>query len=391
MTLARVCRAALISVLGGALSFAHASDEKPSWFKSDYKSALEWGFYCESTGKTETEALASARAQCSGKICLLFGVEVDYKSVSTEDLKNASITTQTIERCPNVRVVGRIEKKKSVECSDENCLAYVYQLYPKSEYDREYERLNRPAVSPSIEKTIVIREGNSTFQDPKRCLAALGKYATVRGETSKNQEERLTALSESATLCKELDYRDTNLAGQFMKEFLRSVSARSMSTQLAMNAILTEHPAILDRIAALQKFETELKNSAVAAPLLIAFITEHYDALFGNRGPVDDYLKELKTCAQTRKLFEMWPRGYTQNLQVCRKSTDRPGEVCSSLDYLMMKAKFIGCECNRLAPASSQDCFRLLMTYVDQLCTSDAKSCASGVEKYLKENGMIRK
>ncbi len=391
MITGRVCRALLAFVLSITSTSAIATDEKPSWFKSDYKSALEWGFYCESTGKTETEALASARAQCSSKICLLFGVEVDYKSVSTEDLKNASITTQTIERCPNVRVVGRIEKKKSVECSDDSCSGYVYQLYPKSEYDREYERLNRPAISPSIEKTIVIREGNSTFQDPKRCLESLGKYASVRGESSKNQDERLSALNDGATQCKELDYRDTNLAGLFLKEFLRSVSSRSMSTQMAMNGILTEYPAILDRITALQKFETELKASAVTAPLLIAFITEHYDALFGNRGPVDDYLKELKTCAQTRKLFEMWPRGYTQNLQVCRKSTDRPGEVCSSLDYIMMKAKFIGCECNRLAPASAQDCFRSLMTYVDQLCSGDAKSCAAGVEKYLKENGMIRK
>ena len=64
-------------------------------------------------------------------------------------------------------VVGRIEKRKTNECADAECVSAVYHFYPVGEYNKEYNRLNKPSMVKEFEKTIIIRENGKTFRRQK--------------------------------------------------------------------------------------------------------------------------------------------------------------------------------------------------------------------------------
>ena len=92
---------------------------------------------------------------------MLFGVEISSEFKSVETLKDSSASNTIIEKNPLVRVVGRVEKNKIISCEDEICTTYIRQNYPKPEYDKAYERLNRPIIVKEFARTIVICEGNN--------------------------------------------------------------------------------------------------------------------------------------------------------------------------------------------------------------------------------------
>lgn len=352
-------------MLSGSLVQA---DERPSWYSKDFKSAQEWGFYCESKGKNENEALQGARAQCSSKMCLLFGVEVDYRVVTNEDLKNASVSATTIEKCPNVRVSGRIEKKKSVECTDRECVAYILQHYPKTEYDKEYRRLNQPKISQTIEKTVVVREGDSTFADPKPCIESFSNYSKVRGERVEDLKRRISILSQAQGVCVNLDYRDVTLANKINGLMIAAFGSRGPTTAVRLNRVLVTAPTYEEKIAQLVEFERDALEGAPRIAQLKKFMEDHYDALFGNRGPVQDYLQELKSCKLHGQMLSLWPRNFTSSVVPCRKREDSMENVCFSMDMSTARGKYLGCVCHRGAKENPQECVKSLWTTLDEIC-----------------------
>jgi hypothetical protein len=344
------------------------ADDRPGWFSKDFKSSEEWGFYCESQGSNESEALQGARAQCSSKICLLFGVEVDYQVVTKEDLKSASVSATTIEKCPNVRVSGRTEKKKSVECTDKQCVAYILQHYPKAEYDKEYRRLNQPKISQVIEKTIVVREGTTTFADPKPCIESVSDYSKVRGEREEDLKRRVSFLTRAQSTCVNLDYRDIPLANKINGLMISAFGSRSASTAVRLNQVLVKAPTYEAKIAQLLQFEKDAIDGAPRIAQLKKFMEDHYDALFGNRGPVEDYLKELNSCRIHGQMLLLWPKNFTSSVVPCRKRDGSMENVCFSMELSIARGKYLGCVCHRGAKENPQECVKSLWTFLEESC-----------------------
>jgi hypothetical protein len=362
------------------------ADDHPSWFSRDYKSPQEWGFYCEASGKNETEALQAARAQCSSKICLLFGVEVDYQVVSKEDLKSASVNSTTIERCPNVRVSGRIEKKKSVDCTDKECQAFVLQLYPKAEYEKEYQRLNQPNISKTIEKTIVVREGDHTFSDPKPCVDQISTYSKVRGERVEDLTLRIKTLELARERCKNLDYRDIPLANKINGLMIQGFQARNVATATQLNQVLITASTYEEKIEALYQFENSAKSSSDQIPKLKRFLENHYDGLFGNRGPVGDYLKELKSCKIHSQMLLNWPKSFTSSIVPCKRRDDSGENACFPMDILMARGKFLSCICNLGAKDMAQECTKSLWGYLGETCPNEfTPECMKSFSRLIAE------
>lgn len=350
------------------------ADSRPGWFAVDYRSAKEWGFYCESEGKTEDEALSMARSQCASKICMLFGVEVSSETKTHESLKEANVSATVIERCPNVRVVGRVEKKKLVSCEDGSCGAYIFQLYPKTEYDKEHKRLNAPKIVKTFEKTIIIREGNETFKDPAPCKKEILAYSKTRGESQKTNAERIMILSRADEVCRGLDYRDLPLQSQFSVWMTDSLYSRSTSNISALSYILGHNTKLEDRIAAVLEYEKKLAQGGTHAPKIKEYIQAHFDQLFayshvnskgqfilstGGTSPTVPYFDERKTCKTWSELALLWSPSVSEDIRVCAtykaspeevKTGQRPVEECDSLNLPMVKAFLASCLCLRDAP-----------------------------------------
>ncbi len=379
-----------------------ASADKPSWFDKDSKSSEGWSFYCTSDGKSETESEQSARSQCSQKICMLFGVEVTAETKSTETLKDSNVTNTVIEKCPNVKVVGRVEKKKSTECSDGVCQTHVFQFYPKHEYDKEFKRLNQPAIVKEFEKTIVIREGNQTFKDPTKCKAVLKEYASVRGELESAAKNRIEFLTTAQTECAGLDYRNIPLRTELMG-YLTSVYAfRSAMMSTIMGQSLMkggELATLINDYLDLEKRNQQGKKKKSAAE---ALIKKNYDWLYyrdnyqsesneyGWKLQTGEIVKEspvvveTKTCAKHAKVLLEWPENVFDDINVCVPKPSN-GEDCQQVSVLLLKYSYIGCVCT----AGSKDqagCTKSLIQFLNDECPQFVtKACFQKLSKFAAE------
>ncbi len=124
--------------------------ESPTWFKDSYINDQELGFYCQGTASNEEDALKTARASCAKNFCQLFGVEVKSSLVVEETLTTTSYIQTVIEQCPDVRLIGKKEQRKSVECYQNSCSAFIHQIYPQEEFQKEQKRLNSPGIHPDL-------------------------------------------------------------------------------------------------------------------------------------------------------------------------------------------------------------------------------------------------
>jgi hypothetical protein len=380
-------------------SASAAADDHPGWFAQDYRSPSEWGFYCEGSGKSETEALQSARANCSQKICLLFGVEVDAKTVSSESLKDASVTSTVVERCPSVRVVGRTEKHKSVDCDGGACAGYVYQVYPKTEYDAEYKRLNQPAISKVFEKTIIIREGDETFRDPKACRTLIDSYSNITGDSEKSSNQRVGLLTQATNECKGLDYRDTRLASELTQKIWKPLASRDISTSVTLSRDLANVSTIEDRVRLLLEFERNKLGSGAKLQELRGLVGQYFDSFSthieydskakgfrladGSTATQSPYITETHTCMASTRLVENWPANVTGDVTVC---STRDSSNCVKLNSVMLRAQWSACVCRSQAAGRESDCTREFMSALQDACPGTIdRACMKNTDPRMAE------
>ena len=376
--------------------------EKPSWFDKDAKASDGWSFYCTSDGKSETESEQAARSQCSQKICMLFGVEVTAETKSTETLKDSNVTNTVIEKCPNVKVVGRIEKKKSTDCSDGVCQTHVLHFYPKNEYDKEFKRLNQPSIVKEFEKTIVIREGNQTFKDPGKCKTDLKEYSSIRGELESAGKNRIEFLTAAQTDCAELDYRNIPLRTELNGYLTSTFTFRSAMISTIMGQSLIkggELTTLINDFLDIEKRNQLGKKKKSAAEALIKknydwlYYRDNYQSestVYGWKLQTGEIVKESpvvsesKTCTKHAKVLLEWPDNVFDDINVCvpKPST---GEDCQQVSELLLKYSYISCVCT----SGSKDqagCTKSLIQFLNDECPQFVtKICFQKLTKFAAE------
>jgi hypothetical protein len=384
---------------------AVASEPAPSWFAQDYRSPREWGFYCSGEGKSEELALTAARARCAEKICQLFGVEVESSTQTTETLEKVAVTSTTIEKCPKVRVVGRVEKKKVVSCEESRCTGYVYQLYPKKEYDLEYARLNQPPISQILERTIVVREGSETFRDPAACRKHLQDYSSVRGESGKAMQARVDALEAARKECPQLDYRNTELQEELRTYLITAMQARAVAALMALNRELMSTSKLEGKIEAFLGYEKRQLAAESLRPKLEKRLRDDFDWFFardnyvsgenvwvmvnGKRVTKNPYLEELRTCERHFALARDWPGYFGAEIKVCVRGLSG-GQDCQSLDAVTLRARLAGCLCQMASPGNPQECGRVLLQTLGETCPDRLdKDCYARAAAFTKERSGV--
>lgn len=359
-------------------------DDRPSWFEQDSKTKEGWNFYCSSTGKTEDEAYKSAKAQCSQKICFLFGVEVSSEVKTEETLKDSSVKNSIIEKCPNVRVVGRIEKRKSVECSDKECVSSVYHFYPISEFNTEFSRLNKPSMVKEFEKTIIIRENGKEFLDPKKCKIDLKSYSEVRSENEVSIQNRINFLDKALVDCKDLDYRDVNLKTELNSYIGSSIQTRKGPTLArAFSALIMKGNPIDQLLVNLKKLEENhrigSKNKVVAEKL----IKNNFDWLYYAKA--NKFVEESKTCQHHMNVLKNWPIYYYGEILTCYLPDSDAKEFCQTSDLTSIRFSYFNCIC-RLGSKDVTACMQSLEQLVQDQCPLFFDNeCINFVKKFSAE------
>jgi hypothetical protein len=343
------------------LLFIGSAYADPGWFQEDTKSPDGWTFYCKSNAKNEGEALSMARAECSRKMCMLFGVEVKVEQKSVETLKDAESKTTIIESCPNVRIVGKTEKKKLVDCSDDSCDSFVSQFYSMKEYELEKKRLDNPPISPALEKTIIVREGNDTFKDPKKCRELLSSL-----KTTDDRKKRVTLLGESEKECLGLDYRNVDLQTELNQHLFQFVQGRGVYYAGAVMQQLSTRNTLIDRIAFVKEIESHDTEKSLAKAQEV--ILSNYDSLFFRMDHGPFYLTEVKECSAHSKIIRAWPRAFFDTVSVCSPNKVTKGKDCQSTSITMLRAAYAGCICRNQAPEVESPCTMLLITHMNEKC-----------------------
>jgi hypothetical protein len=341
------------------LSFSAYCD--PSWFSSDTKTPEGWIFYCKGDAKDEKESLSIAQSECARKMCMLFGVEVKYQQVSEESLQDAQSKSTVIESCPLVRIVGRTDKKKSVDCEDGLCVAFISQFYPMAEYEKEKKRLDNPPISPTLAKTIIIRENNETFLDPKDCRQDLKSFKKEIGVTLESQKARVAILSKAQISCKGLDYRNVDLQSELNGYIYSHLTARGATHANMLLPLMTETPGLLPKVDLLLKFESFDKEKALKdAQKLLA---QSFEYLFFVENKSSSYLNELKTCDIQAKIVKSWPAQLTDDVSVCLDP-----QHCQTTSILMLRSTYAACLCRNGAPQNVNPCIEVLSTHMNNEC-----------------------
>ncbi len=343
-------------ILTTSLAFA-----APAWFETDTKTKDGWIFYCKGDAQDEKEALNLAQSDCSRKMCMLFGVEVKYEQSSEETLTDVKSKTTVIESCPLVRIVGRVHKKKSVDCEDQKCEAYVSQFYPMSEYEAEKKRLDNPPISPALASTIIIRENNETFLDPKNCRIGLTEFSQETGVRPEDRKKRVQILNKALQDCKGLDYRNVDLQNELTGLLFKNLSSRGAAHSQALINKLNANPSLMEKITTLSQFENvDTTESVKVAQRLIA---TYFKRLY----PVDNeellYVEELKTCDAHSKIVRGWPENLTSEVTVCHTLNQ-----CQTTSLLMVRSTYIGCLCNKGSPQNTSGCFQVLYNHMNNEC-----------------------
>jgi hypothetical protein len=371
-----------LAILAGSLT---ARADKPAWFEQDTKAPQGWTFYCQSEATSEKEALALARAECSRKMCMLFGVEVKYTQTSKETLKDAAVESTVIESCPDVRIVGRIDKKKSIECEEKNCTAYVSQTYPMSEYMLEKKRLNNPPISAVLEKTIIVREGNETFKDPKNCRTELKKFQALSGVGEKNRLARKNLLEAAKKECEGLDYRNSELQSELVTLLFSAINLRGSAYASVVNVMLAEKPKLNDKITFLLSLESIDQSQSVKKVQKLG--GESYDSLYFRPNHYSFYTDEIKSCKKAGQLMRAWPKAFFESVTICGSNDEgSKAKDCQDTSYMMIRAQYVGCICNNGAPQQVSRCFEVLSQHINATCPMQmTEDCFRSMSKEIAE------
>ena len=185
-------RPSLLLSLLAALAPA-AATAAPGW-ASKPDSADEKGhlFVCSGEGKSEQDALDSALAICSDKICKLCGVEVESTTVTKETLTGVDLQRKVVERCRRVRKAEPQLRAKSLECEEGRCQGFV-QLF----YSREAEKAECAAFA------------REDFAGPELCEADVEVFRRQQGISAASLRARTAQLDAALAHCAQIDVRPT--------------------------------------------------------------------------------------------------------------------------------------------------------------------------------------
>ncbi len=165
----------------------------PNWAgKSDSSSSDGHSFICEGEGKTEEDALAAAQGICNDKICKVCGVEVESVTTTSETLKGIDLQRRVVERCRRVRKSETQLKRKSADCEDDKCSAWIEVFYSNAD-----ERNECPAYT------------QESFADPALCEQDIDGFRNVQGCTADSFRERTHDLDQALIHCEKIDVRIT--------------------------------------------------------------------------------------------------------------------------------------------------------------------------------------
>ena len=131
-TLLRVRCSPLVSLFL-VLLLALPAAARPGW-AGNPDTATDQGhsFVCEGQGKTEEDALSAAHGICNDKICKLCGVEVTSIVETKETLTGVDFQRKVVEQCHRVRRAETQVKRKSTDCEETSCTAWIEVWYPAS-------------------------------------------------------------------------------------------------------------------------------------------------------------------------------------------------------------------------------------------------------------------
>lgn len=384
----------VIFLLGANTSLAGA----PSWFDRDTKAKDGWTFYCQGEGKDETESLGLAQGDCSRKMCLLFGVEVQYNATSNETLKDANFQATVKESCPQVRIVGRVDRKKNVDCEDGKCTAFLSQFYPMSEYLEEKKRLNNPPVNPAFEKTVIVREGNETFKDPKECRAAMGRWKSPALENPHKQ--RLEILEQAIKACAGIDYRNVDLNAELTGLMMAGITSRGATYVSVVTTQLGPLPNWVEKLKFLKTLETLNTDSARHKAEKLVF--DGFDFLFarnnfdsssfkykranGTLSETNPYLDETKNCQVRSRIVRGWPKGFFDDVTVCLPEVSGEPRECQTTSILLIRGAFAGCLCQNGAPEKQDACLPVVLEHMNTECPLEMpEACFRSMSKMITE------
>ncbi|MBN2718413.1 MAG: hypothetical protein JXX14_21390, partial [Deltaproteobacteria bacterium] len=196
-----------------------AGFEIPKWARSgDERNEKKFTFVCKGFGDTKDKAAALAAAQCTEKLCRLFGVMISARTDVSQTMDNLDMTREVSEQCPNVRIYDRQMTHESSECNAKGCIKWMVQTYPLAAYERERLRLDDQVI---VEREVVIKEGDRDYRDPEKCEETLTAYGAVKGRTFEALEERRLLLKKAINQCNGIDNRDLGTMTRLTRLLIR--------------------------------------------------------------------------------------------------------------------------------------------------------------------------
>jgi len=202
----RIAEVTELNEAGGALLEGVSA---PDWAASgDREAEAGFTFVCQARAKDERTAEALARARCNEKLCQLFGVQIIARTSVKENLEELKAESEVTEQCADVRATGRKTTHRSSECTEDGCVHWLEQTYPRAAYRAELERQKEPTI---IRQEVVVQEGDVLYRDPSACEESLRKYGAVEHHKAKDYKERLEHLNAALKSCQGIDARDSGL------------------------------------------------------------------------------------------------------------------------------------------------------------------------------------
>lgn len=181
----------------------------PAWARAgDRVTDVGFEFVCSGMAKDDKTARAVAQARCNEKLCRLFGVQITSKSTVTETLDGVQAQSEVSEQCASVRAVGRVTRYQGGECGPQGCVQWLMQTYPRSAYEEEKARLDKPTV---IQQQVVIQEGSKHYRDPAACETSLRAFNSLEGYQVAAFVQRKQHLEQAMRVCQGIDGRESGL------------------------------------------------------------------------------------------------------------------------------------------------------------------------------------
>ena len=176
-----------------ALLLALPAAARPGWSGNpDTSTDQGHTFVCEGQAKNEEDALAAAHGICNDKICKLCGVEVTSIVETKETLTGVDFQRKVVEQCHRVRRAETQVKRKSTDCEDASCTAWIEVWYPAA-----------------IQKEECASYTKEDFSDPAACEQDIEAFRRIEGRTAESFRRRAAALDAALLHCAKIDVRPT--------------------------------------------------------------------------------------------------------------------------------------------------------------------------------------